>query len=173
LTYDGIAYDDDIANVRNDFRALFDRQGHSRQPYEQLAKILQARGEIETATSVHYAERERDRNRAYDDNRIDIYGWLTLLKGLIGYGYYPYRSAWWVFAFVLIGVAVLRISGEGRRNHLPYGVTYSFDMLLPLVKLRDQRVELEGWPRYYFYVHKIIGWALASFLVAGLSGLTK
>ena len=58
---------------------------------------------------------------------------------------------------------------------MPWGISYSFDMLLPIVRLRDQHysVDLEGWPRYYFYVHKIVGWALASFLVAGLSGLTK
>jgi hypothetical protein len=175
LTYDGIAYDDDIANVRNDFRAWFERQGHSRQPYEQLAKILQARGEIETATSVHYAERERDRNRAYDDNRFDIYGWLTLLWAVIGYGFYPYRALIWVAVFVALGAYVLRRSGEGVRNHMPWGISYSFDMLLPIVKLRDKHydVELVGWPRYYFYVHKLVGWALASFLVAGLSGLTK
>jgi len=175
LTYDGIAYDDDIAKVHDDFADWFDRQGHSRQPYEQLANVLQARGEIETATAVRYAERERDRDRAWDDGRYDIFGWLTLLKSVIGYGYYPYRSAWWVLGFVLLGVVVLWVSGEGRRNRMPYGVSYSFDMLLPLVQLRDEHyeVKLKGFTRYYFYLHKIVGWALASFLVAGLSGLTK
>jgi hypothetical protein len=181
LTYDGIAYDvsgdpdDEIANVHNDFKGWFARQGNSRQPYEQLANVLQARGEIETATAVRYAEREHDRVRAWHDNRLDIYGWLTLLKGVIGYGYYPYRSIWWVFGFVFLGVVVLRASGEGPRNHMPIGVSYSFDMLLPIVRLRDQHydVDLQSWPRYYFYFHKIVGWALASFLVAGLSGLTK
>jgi hypothetical protein len=175
LTYDGIAYDDDIANVRDDFAGWFDRQGHSRQPYEQLANVLQARGEIETATAVRYAERERDRDRAYEDSRFDIYGWLTLLKSVIGYGYYPYRSIWWVIGFVALGVLVLRATGEGRRNHMPYGVSYSFDMLLPIIQLRDKHydVDLRGGARYYFYFHKIVGWALASFLVAGLAGLTK
>jgi len=175
LTYDGIAYDDDIANVRDDFEDWFDRQGQSRQPYEQLANVLQARGEIETATMVRYAERERDRDRAWDESRYDIYGWLTLLKTVIGYGYYPYRSGWWVLGFTLLGMGVLWVSGDGRRNGMPIGASYSFDMLLPLVQLRSKHydIDLAGWPRYYFYLHKIVGWALASFLVAGLSGLTK
>jgi hypothetical protein len=181
LTYDGIAYgdsrsdDDDIADVRDDFPDWFDRQGHSRQPYEQLATVLQARGEIETATMVRYAERERDRDRAWDDSRYDIYGWLSLLKTLIGYGYYPYRAVWWVLGFVLLGMGVLWVSGEGRRNGMPVGASYSFDMLLPIIQLRPRHyeVDLAGWPRYYFYIHKIIGWALASFLIAGLAGLTK
>jgi len=57
----------------------------------------------------------------------------------------------------------------------PYGVSYSFDLLLPIIRLREQHycIDLAGWARYYFYIHKIMGWVLASFLVAGLSGLTK
>jgi hypothetical protein len=58
---------------------------------------------------------------------------------------------------------------------LPVGISYSFDMLLPVIKLRDAhyQIDLAGWPRYYFYVHKVAGFVLASFLVAGISGLTK
>jgi hypothetical protein len=169
LTYDGIADTDD------DFHAWFERQKYSRQPYEQLATVLQARGEIEMATNVRYAEREGDRNRSYSEQRWPLFGWLTLLKWGIGYGYYPYYSLVWVVGFVLVGSIVLFISGEGRRNGLPYGVSYSFDLLLPIIRLREQhyRIDLAGWARYYFYIHKIMGWVLASFLVAGLSGLTK
>jgi len=126
LTYDGIEDTDD------DFHAWFERQNYSRQPYEQLATVLQARGEIEMATKVRYAERERDRDRSYFEQRWHIYAWLTLLKGAIGYGYYPYLSLIWVVVFVLVGSIVLFISGEGRRNGLPYGVSYSFDLLLPI-----------------------------------------
>ena len=34
-------------------------------------------------------------------------------------------------------------------------------------------VILDGWVRVYFYVHKLAGYVLASFLLAGLAGLTK
>jgi hypothetical protein len=34
-------------------------------------------------------------------------------------------------------------------------------------------IDLKGWPRYYFYFRKLAGYVLASFLIAGLSGLTK
>ena len=170
LTYDGIADTDD------DFHAWFKRQKYSRQPYEQLATVLQARGEIEMATNVRYAEREGDRDRSYSEQRWLLFGWLTLLRGWIGYGYYPYYSLVWVVGFVLLGSLMLFISGEGRRNGLgPYGVSYSFDLLLPIIRLREQHysIDLAGWVRYYFYAHKIAGWVLASILVAGLSGLTK
>jgi hypothetical protein len=64
---------------------------------------------------------------------------------------------------------------EAQINGMPYGFAYSFDMLLPLIKLRERHysIDLAGWPRYYFYFHKSIGFVLASFLVAGLAGLTK
>jgi hypothetical protein len=32
---------------------------------------------------------------------------------------------------------------------------------------------LAGWSRYNFYLHKIMGYVLASFLVVGVSGLVK
>jgi uncharacterized protein YjbI with pentapeptide repeats len=166
LTYDG------IDAVGEEFQPWFDRQDHySRQPYEYLANGLQAQGDIERATAVRYAERERDRG----EQSSWIFAWLTLLKHLIGYGYYPQYSLYWVGGFVLLGMAVLWISGEGRRNHMPYGVSYSFDMLLPIIQLRAEHytIDLAGWARYYFYIHKIAGWALAAFLAAGLAGLTK
>ena len=49
-------------------------------------------------------------------------------------------------------------------------------MLLPIIQLRKKNYEIElhgRWRRYYFYVHKIMGYVLASFLIAGLAGLTK
>ena len=63
--------------------------------------------------------------------------------------------------------------------HLPDGppdiISYSFDMLLPIIRLREShyQVDLTTWARYYFYFHKIMGYVLASFLLAGLAGLTK
>jgi len=58
---------------------------------------------------------------------------------------------------------------------MPFGIAYSFDMLLPIIQLREKhkKIDLQGWPRYYFYTHKIMGYVLASFLIAGLAGLTK
>jgi hypothetical protein len=48
-------------------------------------------------------------------------------------------------------------------------------MLLPFITLRKAHddVDLEGFARYYFYFHKVMGFVLGSFLLAGLSGITK
>jgi len=61
---------------------------------------------------------------------------------------------------------------------LPYDIfPFSVSMLLPIIKLNkkhDDIVQHLPWGvRYYFYFHQIVGYVLASFLVAGLAGLTK
>jgi hypothetical protein len=168
LTYDGLAL---VGDPHEPWLAKVKR--YSRQPYEQLAGVLQTQGDIERATAVRFAERERDRTRP--QQRWYVAAWLWILKWMIGYGYYPYFAIAWVAVFVGIGALVLRISGEGPRNHMPFGFSYSFDTLLPVMRLRERhyQVDLVSWARYYFYFHRIMGWVLASFLVAGLSGLTK
>ena len=156
--------------VRNDFNRWFDKLlQYSRQPYEQLATVLQTQGDIGSATDVRYSARERERR----DATGWVWLWLTLLDLVVGYGYYPQYTFGWAAVFVIIGAVVLRIFGEGPKNGI--GVAYSFDMLLPLVRLREKHytIDLAGPARYYFYFHRIMGWVLASFFVAGLSGLTQ
>jgi len=140
-------------------------------PYEQLATVLRSGGNPRAADEILYAGNERERAEATFLRRV----WLTMIKLLIGYGYHTEWALLWVAGFVVAGIAVLRISGQGPSNQMPFGIAYSFDMLLPIIRLREQhyRIDLQGWPRYYFYVHKIMGYALASFLIAALAGLTK
>jgi hypothetical protein len=157
------------SNVGEDFNSWFDKLvQYSRQPYEQLATVVQTQGDTDRATAIRYSARERERREAPSL-------WLKLLDSVVGYGYYPQKSFRWVAFFVILGAVVLRVTGEGPKNGMPFGLAYSFDMLLPIVRLREKHysIDLAGPARYYFYVHRIMGWVLASFLVAGLSGFTK
>jgi hypothetical protein len=154
------------------FEDWFRRTGHyAPQPYEQLASVVQSQGDMALATAIRYAGRERERSEATGRN----WAWLTVLKWVIGYGHYPERSILWALGLVAVGAMVLRISGEGLRNGMPYGLAYSFDILLPIIRLRARHdaIDLQNWARYYFYIHRIMGFLLASFLIAGVSGLTK
>lgn len=102
--------------------------------------------------------------------------WLTLLKLFIGYGYRIYYALYWTGGLIGLGMAVLSLSGQGPQQGLQYwGCSYSVDMLLPIIELDKQHdtITLTGWVRVYFYVHKVFGYVLASFLLVGLSGLTK
>ena len=81
-----------------------------------------------------------------------------------------------VIFFLIVGIAVMRFSGQDVGNNLPrWAIAYTFDMLLPVVRLRDSHYEinLKGWAEYYFYLHKIMGYVLASVLIAAVAGLTK
>jgi hypothetical protein len=160
------------AGAARQFEDWFGRLDHyAPQPYDQLASVVQSQGNEPLATAIRYLGRERERSEA----TYGAWAWLIVLKWAIGYGYYPYFAMFWAIGFVMLGALVLRVSGEGPRNRMPFGLTYSFDLLLPIIRLREShyQIDLKTWARYYFYGHKIMGYLLASFLIAGLTGLTK
>ncbi len=153
------------------------------QPYEQLASVLRRMGHGEEANDVLYAGRERARALAIEHDYYWSWTGQTTLKYTIGYGIGSryFRSLYWVLGLVLMGTLFLRLSGQHRvtaqdgNSPMQIGFFYSLDMLLPVIHLRQRHydVDLQGIVRYYFYFHQIMGYVLASFLIAGLSGLTK
>ncbi len=102
-----------------------------------------------------------------------IFLWISW--AIIGYGYSLWCAAAWSAAFIIIGALVFRRTEEAYRNRMPFGLAYSFDTFIPLIKLRERhyKIEISGRARYYFYIHKLAGWLLGSFLVAAIAGLTK
>lgn len=144
---------------------------YSPQPYEQLAKTVRSAGYREMADRILYDSKEKEREIAKGANWV----WLTTLRLIMGYGYRYSNALYWVIGLVAMGMIVLGVTREGLRNKMPIGFFYSLDILLPIVRLREyhQNVRLEGFARYYFYFHKLIGYFLASILIAGFSGLTR
>ena len=147
---------------------------YSPQPYEQLASVLRKSGHVSMAHSILYAGRERKRKETATG--LNWFG-LTILKYVIGYGY-GYRifnSFIWVIFFGGIGTILLRINKEGKKRNIGWCIFYSLDLILPIIKLdeRHYKIELEGFARYYYYFHIVIGFILASFVAAGISGLIQ
>jgi uncharacterized protein YjbI with pentapeptide repeats len=146
------------------------------QPYEQLATVFRAAGKPAKADDILYESRARARKEAADWWRwlgLNL-SWLTIGYGL-GLGYF--RTLWWVLGFTLLGTAVLVWQRQGPER-LSAKAFFSLDRLLPrLVELDKTHDEVEaglkGWVRRYFYLHKIVGYVLAGFLLAGLAGLTQ
>jgi hypothetical protein len=154
-------------------------------------------GHPEMADDVLYAGRERERKGLWQEaGSFRQYGrafGLWLLKSTVGYGYgYRYfRSLWWVAVLVSIGALWLGVTDEYVKvpEVIPWSVAswqsafynaldllaYSLDLLLPIVSLDDrfEKVNIDNPVRYWFYFEKIMGYVLASFLIAGLAGLTK
>ncbi|TAN46911.1 MAG: pentapeptide repeat-containing protein [Rhodospirillales bacterium] len=166
----------------------------SPQPYEQAAKVLREMGHKDKAEDILFAERERERNE-----RAKGWTWLgqSLLRWTIGYGYNYWLSAMWVALLTAAGTLFLctsppnlkhppkwmadpdmKIKGGCPLARYVYhrwvlALVYSFEMLIPLVSLRDEHKDDDprGMVRYYFYAHRLAGWVLASFIAAGLSGM--
>jgi hypothetical protein len=156
------------------YRAWLARSPYTAQSYQLIAEYLRRSGRIEDANDILFTGRER-----YRTERANGVEWveLTLLKAIIGYGYGHkiFYSLIWVAAFVALGAAVVWANGEGRRRGLPWTVVYSFDRLLPIIRLdeRNYELQLRGGAQYYMYFHMLVGYVLASFVVAGLAGLTN
>ena len=152
-------------------------KSYTAQPYRQLAGFLEASGHHFMAADILYASREREREEARPENFLH---WLSLsvLKFTIGYGYglRYLRAVVWVAALTLIGMVLLRRAGEHLGDGTRLGFWYSLDTLLPGIKLREAHYDVDlsdKLARRYFYFHKLAGFVLVSFVIAGLAGLTE
>ena len=145
----------------------------SPQPYEQCAKVLRAAGAPDKANAVLYACKEREREQATGWRKF----WLGCMKVIIGYGLGVkyFRALWWVLGLVALGWLVALGLGETNKSWY-WLLAFSLDRLLPIFSLGqefDSQI-LTGWPWAYFvFLHKPLGFILASFVVAGLAGVGR
>jgi len=145
---------------------------YSPQPYQQLANILLKAGHRGKSDEILYAGRERERKSTHGWTWL----WMTLLDVTIGYGYKTWRALLWATGFVILGYIALRFWAPNIGTGTPVDeVFYSLNMLLPGVQLNIPHfvIALPPPARYYFYFQRLMGVILGSFLIAGLSGLTK
>ncbi len=148
---------------------------HTPQPYEQLAKVLRESGHKDKSREILYACKEEERKNAKKNNNWLEYCKLSLLSLFVGHGYRFRLTAIWVGIFTTVGVLVLQFGGQGSVNHMPYGISFSLDMLLPIIKLNEAHyeIELSGLTKYYFYFQKLMGYFLATMLGLGLTSMAK
>jgi hypothetical protein len=144
------------------------QQPFSPQPYQQLAGILRQSGDNETAKAILFAGKQREWDVAHGWSKF----WLSLQFLFTGFGVHPQVAGLWVLALIAFGTWAFSRDPAPELAKLtwPQRAIYSFDMLLPAVHLRHHHyeIELHGWPRYYLYIHKIMGYVLLTFLAAAL-----
>jgi hypothetical protein len=161
----------------------------SPQPYEQLANRLREAGQPHKSADILYAARKRRFREAWKRREMATVLGLGALQVTIGYGlgYRYFRALLWVGLLTLLGAWVLIVPGSHSWEAWPSVLFASLDQLLPIVTLNEAHdamvfgdssvipvVDLQPYGvLVYFYVHKVLGWILGSFLVAGLSGLTQ
>ncbi|MDR5746434.1 hypothetical protein QCE73_25000 [Caballeronia sp. LZ029] len=145
------------------------------EPYFRLQTYLASIGQSGAARQLGIAAKEGQRKHACASGKVSQCLFLWIMRVTIGYGYSLWLAGVWSCAFVIIGAVVFRNTPEAKQRNMPYGLAYSFDTFIPLIKLRDMHydIDIKSAARYYFYFHKLAGWILGTFLVAAVSGLTK
>jgi hypothetical protein len=175
----GFATDERVSMYKRDIpwmKKWLERQkNYSPQPYKQLGKVLSEAGYKNKANDILFKGKMRELKESWKTKcRLTSMG-LFLQLIFVGFGYSYLYTLWWVIALFFIGEFVLLSTGQGLANGMPWGFSYSLDMLLPAIRLNESHyaIKLVGFAKYYFYVHIVLGYVLASYLIAGLSGITK
>lgn len=145
------------------------------EPYKAVADFLTSRGQVLEGNSLAVLGHDIERVDAYRHGEYARYILLSIYGYSVGYGYELYLVVIPTIIFVVIGAVTFRNTKEAKARHMPYGIFYSFDMLLPIIRLREYhyKIDLKGKARYYFYFHKLVGWALGFILIAALGGIAK
>jgi hypothetical protein len=147
------------------------QQNYSPQPYEQLGKVLKEAGYKGKANEILYAGRERERSVS----KKWSWWWLSVEKFTIGYGYRLRNLLCWFLVLIAGGMWVLKLQGQGLVHNMPFGFSYTLDMLLPLIRLNEVHytIKLIGFAKYYFYFLKIAGYFLVSLLIYGILEIVR
>ena len=162
-----------------DYSWLDGGENGSLQPYEHLASILRKAGNNGVANDVLFDGKQSQQRQAWADGRLGAWAWLALFQIVIGYGYRFVNAFYLSLAFLLVGCSVALSQRQERDNCRtigPTGFWFSVDYLLPVVELNGahfEDVKLNRIARCYFYFHRLMGYVLVLFVVAGLSGLVK
>jgi hypothetical protein len=188
FSYDAITTPPDGPTVRERIAWLGKSHHYSPQPYEQLAAVLRRHGHDGAARDVAIAK-QRARRRG-GGLRWWARGWSRLLAATVGYGYRPWLAAFWVAGIWVLGVALF--TWGPAHSHITMSLKgadpaprfsswiYVLDSLLPIVNLhqRDFWIPNAARPWGWLYVDfglfaALAGWALATAVVAALTGLMR
>jgi hypothetical protein len=148
---------------------LAKQKTYSPQPYRTLAEVLRAAGFPDKAKEVLYAGYMRE----WRSLNGFAWFWEAMRWAIIGFGLYPQRSAIWILILVPLGAVIFGYEPQVRLRAMRTidRLIYSLDALLPFVTLRSEHnaFDLQAWPKYYLYFHKVMGYVLIAFLLSALT----
>jgi hypothetical protein len=98
---------------------------------------------------------------------------------IVGYGYHPEWSIFWITSLIAIGAFVARRLPEPIRDGVPSLLVLSAQRLIPLIDFGKTYSDVEvtgkdvpAGVRRYFYVHAVLGYVLAAFIIAAIARIT-
>ncbi|MGH3874129.1 MAG: hypothetical protein ACRDSR_21950 [Pseudonocardiaceae bacterium] len=145
--------------------------GYDPDPYDHLAASYRDSGHDDRADAVLLAK-QRHRHTGQGPARR-LWGWLQ--EWTVGYGYRPWRAAWWLAVCWLLGA--LWFAGH-RLPQLDSGqdpswqpVIYAVDLLVPVVNLgQDGLWRASGASAWVAGALTLVGWLL---LTTAATGVTR
>jgi len=147
----------------------------SRATYLQLENTLRGLGRDNDADRIAMASRDEESSESSLDGRA----LAVLYKATVGYGYQPQRAIYAAVLFIIIGALVAR-KLPGDKPEAPSKVMLSIQRFTPFLSFGDAYNKVDTtssavptWVRRYFYLHTVVGYVLAAFLLAALSQLTS
>jgi hypothetical protein len=157
---------------------------YSPQIYNQLASVYRAEGQEDAARRILSAKQTERRRYDRDTPLLGWPRWLwgQLLRATVGYGYFPSRVLYWFGAMLLLGSLVFdRLhpgsftpSSTGPEQPGFHAGLYTLDLLLPVANLRHRDAWIpEGQTVWWSAAFTLVGWLLATVLVAGVAGVFR
>ncbi|NRQ37296.1 hypothetical protein HII36_36490 [Nonomuraea sp. NN258] len=151
-----------------------DPEGFRPQPYEQLAAWYLRDGNDLLARRTQLAKLRENRRTQGIGGRV----WGRLLDVAVGYGYRPWLAGVWFALLLAIGTVVF--SQTPPRALKPAespdfnAFAYTFDLLLPLPAFGQREMfDAIGWTQWLAYTLIVLGWVLATALIAGATRILR
>lgn len=143
------------------------------EPYHYLANHLDSIGDASGARQIRYAGLTLERSDAWRDHQWGWWLWRWSTRIFFGDGFLIFQVGFWYAILVFAGYVVIKRWGAIHTVKIGSGIFYSLDMALPVIRLRESHydVDLKAGVRHYYYAHQIMGYVLAYYLIAGVSGL--
>jgi hypothetical protein len=155
---------------------LLKQDYYAPQPYLQLASVFREAGETKKADEILFTSKNRERDNSTGTKFVQLF----LSHIFIGYGFRYHYAVFWVIGWTLLGAVAIKI-GQRQKVVSPglsayRAIIYSFGSLIPVAGVKRRwfdDVETAGWLDAYFIIHQLAGFVLASFIVAGVAGITQ
>jgi uncharacterized protein YjbI with pentapeptide repeats len=150
-------------------------EGFSRASYIQLEVFLRNNGRIEAANDIAMARMGHEYASAGAYRKV--LGFFH--HYIVGYGYHPEWAIFWIIPLIAIGALVARWLPKPIRDSVPSLLVLSAQRLIPLIDFGKTYSDVEvtgkdvpAGVRGYFYVHAILGYILAAFIIAAIARIT-
>ena len=144
--------------------------------YDQLSSVLQLEGRGTKARELRYAKlTDRNEFESKDAPWYQTAVFWPLSRWLVGYGIYPFRIAYPLIIFVMVGTFIAYLSNEATlRSSILRSLLYSFDNAVPVIELREEHKSMDlghSWMGTFFLIQKLLGYAVVAVLTGTMTFL--